>query len=203
MTMEPKDTSTQKPEASENNLAETEEKVKETSGTSWRHKMQRLKRIADKVFQTFGNLAGKARNAYISIFKTEGDPRPFEDIKEAFRHISLRKRGLGFILFGLILTGYLLSGVYTVKPGEEAVARIFGKEIRHAITEGLHYRLPWPIEAIEKVSFLKTDPPPLPWPTEDTRGMVPLPEVPIPLFRVPSQRKINSLRAMRISLRSR
>lgn len=153
--MEPKDTSTQKPEASENNLAETQEKVKEPSGTSWRHKMQRIKRIANKVLLAFGNLAGKTRNAYISIFKTEGDPGLFEDIKGAFRHISLKKRGLGFMLFGLILTAYLLSGVYTVKPGEEAVARIFGKEIRHAITEGLHYRLPWPIEAAEKVNIME------------------------------------------------
>jgi membrane protease subunit HflK len=153
--MEPKDTSTQKPEASENNLAETEEKVKETSGTSWRHKMQRIKLITNKILLSLGNLAGKTRNAYICMFKTEGGPDPIEDIKGAFRHISLRKRGLGFILFGLILTSYLLSGVYTVKPGEEAVARIFGKEIRHAITEGLHYRLPWPIEAIEKVNIME------------------------------------------------
>jgi len=46
----------------------------------------------------------------------------------------------------------LLSGVYTVKPGEVAVSTIFGKEVRQAITEGLHYRLPWPFEAVEKVN---------------------------------------------------
>ena len=153
--MEPKDTSTQKPEAAENNLTETREKVKEKSGPSWRHRAQRLELITNKILQLFGNLAGKIRNACISTFKAEGGPGPMEDIKGAFRHILLKKRGRGFILFGLILTAYLLSGVYTVKPGEEAVARIFGQEIRHAITEGLHYRLPWPIEAIEKVNIME------------------------------------------------
>ena len=153
--MEPKDASTQEPEVSENSLTETEETVKEKPGPSWRHRMQLLKLILDKMLLMFGGLAGKTRAVYVNLFKAEGDPSPIEDIKGAFRHISLRKRGLGFILSGLILTTYLLSGVYTVKPGEEAVARIFGKEVRHAITEGLHYRLPWPIEAIEKVNIME------------------------------------------------
>ncbi len=55
----------------------------------------------------------------------------------------------------MLLAVYLLSGLYTVKPGEEAVARVFGKEVRGEITEGLHYRLPWPFEAIEKVNVME------------------------------------------------
>jgi membrane protease subunit HflK len=155
MIMEPKDVSTQKPEVTENSLMEAEEKAKEKTGPPWLYWMQRLKMIINKIFQLLGILTQKTRNVYVSMFKTEGDPSPIEDIKGAFRHISLRKKGLGFILFGFIITVYLLSGVYTVKPGEEAVARIFGKEVRHAITEGLHYHLPWPIEAIEKVNIME------------------------------------------------
>ncbi len=75
-----------------------------------------------------------------------------EDIKGAFRHIPLRKKGVGILLGGLVLAVYFLSGVYTVAPGEVSVATIFGKEVRQEITEGLHYKLPWPFEAIEKVN---------------------------------------------------
>lgn len=98
------------------------------------------------------NLGRRARGVYLGIFKPDQGVSPIDDIKGAFRHIPLRKKWLGYILIAFILTVYLLSGVYTVEPGEEAVARIFGKEVRRQITEGLHYRLPWPFEAIEKVN---------------------------------------------------
>jgi membrane protease subunit HflK len=53
---------------------------------------------------------------------------------------------------GLVLAIYFLSGVYTVAPGEVAVATIFGKEVRQEIAEGLHYKIPWPFEVVEKVN---------------------------------------------------
>ena len=52
-------------------------------------------------------------------------------------------------LFPLVLVVWLLSGIYIVRPGEQGVVRRFGKAVR--ITEdGPHYRIPWPIEKVDK-----------------------------------------------------
>jgi membrane protease subunit HflK len=113
---------------------------------------QRITGFFQKVLLLCKALAGNLKAVYIKLFKTETDTGLIDDIKGAFRHIPLRKKGVSVLLLMLILAVYLLSGVYTVKPGEVAVSTIFGKEVRQAISEGLHYRLPWPFEAIEKVN---------------------------------------------------
>ena len=100
----------------------------------------------------FKRLFATLKNICVNIFKSDGDVGLLEDIKGAFNHLPIRRKGAGFVLAGLLSVGYFLSGVYTVKPGEVAVSRIFGKEVRQAVSEGLHYRLPWPFEAIEKVN---------------------------------------------------
>jgi membrane protease subunit HflK len=115
-------------------------------------KKEQIKGIVQKILLVFKKPVIKIRDAYVKIFKAEEDERLIDDIKGAFRHIPLRKKGVIVLLGGVILAVYLLSGVYTVKPGEVAVSTIFGKEVRQAITAGLHYRLPWPFEAIEKVN---------------------------------------------------
>jgi len=46
---------------------------------------------------------------------------------------------------------YALSGVFVVRPGEIAVVKFFGRVIRPAVTEGLRYRLPWPVASVTKV----------------------------------------------------
>ncbi len=52
-------------------------------------------------------------------------------------------------LFPLVLVVWLLSGIYIVRPGEQGVVRRFGEAVR--ITEaGPHYRIPWPIEKVDK-----------------------------------------------------
>lgn len=142
------------PEVSEETFDEKKEKEERTPPLQIDWKEVFVK-ISQKFFTVCKNLWRKARSIQTTMFKDEGDVSPLDDIKGAFKHIPLRKRGLGYVLLGLILSVYLLSGVYTVKPGEEAVARIFGKEVRHTISEGLHYRLPWPFEAIEKVSVME------------------------------------------------
>jgi len=49
----------------------------------------------------------------------------------------------------LLLALWLLSGIYIVRPGEQGVVRRFGKVVR--VTEpGPHYRLPSPIEKVDK-----------------------------------------------------
>lgn len=54
---------------------------------------------------------------------------------------------------GLILLAlYLLSGFYSVAPGEEAVVRRFGRVRAANVGPGLHYRWPWPIERVDTVA---------------------------------------------------
>ncbi|UCD78241.1 MAG: FtsH protease activity modulator HflK [Desulfobacterales bacterium] len=113
---------------------------------------EKFKGIVQTILSAFKKLAIKIRDVYVKIFKAEEDVRVIEDIKGAFKHIPLSKKGASILLGAVIFAVYLLSGVYTVKPGEVAVSTVFGKEVRQAGTEGLHYRLPWPFEAIEKVN---------------------------------------------------
>ncbi|HIE29091.1 TPA: FtsH protease activity modulator HflK [Candidatus Poribacteria bacterium] len=75
---------------------------------------------------------------------------PIEDIKVAFGHIKLKPALIILPFIGLLL--YLLSGIYVVNPGEEAVIRRFGKWTGEQITEGIHYRLPWPVDTVEVVN---------------------------------------------------
>jgi membrane protease subunit HflK len=74
----------------------------------------------------------------------------FEDIKRAFNHINPKKAAFVLIL-GFLLV-YVLTGIYIVNPGEQAVIRRFGSVLNQSIYEGMHYRVPWPIESVEKVN---------------------------------------------------
>ncbi|NIP23657.1 hypothetical protein GWN26_10315, partial [Candidatus Saccharibacteria bacterium] len=120
---------------SEDLLNEAEKALRD----SWQ---RRLKAILPAMLTFLIFLAKKIRGAATGIFKDDENSRLIDDIKGAFRHIPLKTRGVVILLAGFLLAAYLISGVYTVKPGEEAVSTIFGKQIRQSITEGLHYRLP-------------------------------------------------------------
>jgi len=67
----------------------------------------------------------------------------------------LRQKGLGPMLFVIPIIAVLLwaaSGIYMVQPGEQAVVRMFGKEV--GITEpGLRYQLPYPIQTHDTVNI--------------------------------------------------
>jgi membrane protease subunit HflK len=67
-----------------------------------------------------------------------------KDIKEAFRHVNTRY--ISGNILRIIIAVYFLSGIYVVKPGEAAVITRFGKVVNPKVTEGLHYRLPWPVD---------------------------------------------------------
>lgn len=75
---------------------------------------------------------------------------PLEDIKVAFSHVKLKTVLIIAPFAGLLF--YLLSGIYVVNAGEEAVIRRFGKWTGERITEGIHYRLPWPVDRVAKVN---------------------------------------------------
>lgn len=73
------------------------------------------------------------------------------DIQAAFGHLA-RNPHLGKIAVGIVVGLYLLSGIYIVNPGEEAVVRRFGQITQRRVGEGLHYRLPWPIERADVIN---------------------------------------------------
>lgn len=73
-----------------------------------------------------------------------------EDIKRAFKHINPQKAILSLI--GGLLIIYALTGIYIVNPGEQAVIRRFGAVLENSISEGIHYRLPYPIDQVQKVN---------------------------------------------------
>ncbi|MFC1780770.1 FtsH protease activity modulator HflK [Planctomycetota bacterium] len=53
------------------------------------------------------------------------------------------------LLFPFLLVLWLLSGIYIVGPDEQGVVRRFGKVVR-TVEPGPHYRLPKPIEKVDK-----------------------------------------------------
>src|SRR5688572_8050095 len=75
-----------------------------------------------------------------SRFKGKGPGRPG----------GLSSGGAG-LLFGAIAALWLFSGVYTVDAQERAVVLRFGAYVATA-EPGVGWRLPWPIEAVEKVN---------------------------------------------------
>jgi len=72
------------------------------------------------------------------------------DLKNAFHHINPKKAAWSVI--GATLAIYLLTGLYVVNPGEQAIIRRFGIPQVQPVSEGLHYRLPYPIDTVEKVN---------------------------------------------------
>lgn len=93
----------------------------------------------------------KSRLASIKQKHNENDRvSVIEDIAKAFHHIN-PKKALRALLSGFLLI-YILTGIYIVTPGEQAVIKRFGSILDKPIYEGIHYRLPWPIDTIEKVN---------------------------------------------------
>ncbi len=77
---------------------------------------------------------------------------PLGDITRAFRH--LRPKLLATSLFLAAAVIYVLTGVYTVNPGEVGVVKRFGRVI-DTMGSGAHYRMPWPIDSVEVVNIVQ------------------------------------------------
>ncbi|NOZ20583.1 MAG: FtsH protease activity modulator HflK [Planctomycetes bacterium] len=75
---------------------------------------------------------------------------PLSDIAEAFRH--LRPTVVVIVLFLAAAGIYIMTGFYTVKPGEQGVVKRFGRILR-TVNPGANYRLPWPIDSVEIVNI--------------------------------------------------
>lgn len=84
------------------------------------------------------------------LFRLQKDGSAVSDIKKAFSHLNPQKIVITLVLG--ILGIYLLTGIYIVNPGEQAVIRRFGAVLPQTVSEGIHYRLPYPIDQVQKVS---------------------------------------------------
>ncbi|AEV30563.1 FtsH protease activity modulator HflK [Sphaerochaeta pleomorpha] len=98
--------------------------------------------VLNRLRQVIHRVRGMVRKGFES---QEDGLSPLDDVKSAFKHLDLRFIVMAAIL--LIILVYILSGVYTVQPGEIGVVQRFGRVIATNVPAGLHYRLPWPIES--------------------------------------------------------
>jgi membrane protease subunit HflK len=77
--------------------------------------------------------------------------------------IRLRRPKTAVTLAIGLLLAYFASGFYTIHYNERGILMRFGKQIGREIPPGLHYRLPWPVDAVARVAAddirkLETDP---------------------------------------------
>ncbi len=56
------------------------------------------------------------------------------------------------IIAGLALLAWLASGIYVVQPANSGVVTQFGKHIK-TVGPGLHWRIPWPVQAVDQVDI--------------------------------------------------
>ena len=52
-----------------------------------------------------------------------------------------------------LIIAYLLTGLFIVRPGEEAIVQRFGRIIKQGVMPGIQYRLPFPFEKSTKLSI--------------------------------------------------
>lgn len=70
----------------------------------------------------------------------------FEQMRQQAQMVGRRARKLGPLVVGLVIVGWLLSGIYIVQPGEQGVVQLFGSHIG-TTSPGINYRLPWPLQS--------------------------------------------------------
>jgi len=66
---------------------------------------------------------------------------------------GLGSRGLGLLALGLVVL-WIASGIYILQPAERGVVTQFGA-YKHTTDSGIHWRLPWPIQAVQRVDVKK------------------------------------------------
>jgi membrane protease subunit HflK len=106
----------------------------------------------------------------------DGPPDIDEMLRRAqqnFRQVMPGGMGTGrVILLGgaALIALWLSSGFYTIEPGTHGVVQRFGAHERTKTTEGLAYRLPWPVETLTKVGVSQVRSMPIGYTDLDGRG---------------------------------
>ena len=117
---------------------------------------QLLAQITKRILTVIGMLVRLIQSVTAKIRSADGSSS-LTDIKQAFAHVNARY--ISGNIVKIIVVIYFLSGIYIVKPGEAAVVTRFGKVVSPKVSEGLHYRLPWPVdkETIVSVSEVRRE----------------------------------------------
>jgi len=50
----------------------------------------------------------------------------------------------------VVVAMYILSGIYVVQPDERGVVKRLGRVVTADVQPGIHYRIPWPIDAVAR-----------------------------------------------------
>jgi membrane protease subunit HflK len=61
-----------------------------------------------------------------------------------------RVRRLARLLVLAVVAMYVLSGIYVVQPDERGVVRRLGRLVADDVEPGIHYRIPWPIDRVDR-----------------------------------------------------
>src|SRR5688572_24350926 len=79
-----------------------------------------------------------------------GDRELSPEALAAQEALRVARRYLPFAA-GAALLLWLISGIYIVGPSEQAIVLTLGREVGKS-GPGMHYRLPWPIQTVERVN---------------------------------------------------
>ena len=104
---------------------------------------QLLAQVTKRVLVVIGLFIRLVQIATKKIRSADGSSS-MTDIRLAFKHVNARYVSGNIVK--IIIAIYFLSGIYIVKSGEAAVVTRFGKVVSPKVSEGLHYRLPWPVD---------------------------------------------------------
>ncbi len=66
--------------------------------------------------------------------------------------LRLTRPKTAITLAAVVLFTYIATGFYTIQWNEKGIVRRFGQKIGNEIMPGLHYRLPWPVDAVDRVA---------------------------------------------------
>jgi membrane protease subunit HflK len=66
--------------------------------------------------------------------------------------LRLTRPKTAITLAAVALLTYIATGFYTIQWNEKGIVRRFGQKIGNEISPGLHYRLPWPVDAVDRVA---------------------------------------------------
>ena len=110
------------------------------------------------------------------------DPQPQRKNADWQRLLKRMQGGIGWIVIGVIVAIYLLTGIYTIGPSEVGLVKRFGRFVA-TVEPGLHYHLPSPIESVvavnvleirkEEIGFRTVSPPPSPrYQTVETEALM-------------------------------
>lgn len=117
---------------------------------------QLLAQVTKRVLVIIGLFIRLVQIATKKIRSADGSSS-MTDIRLAFKHVNALYVSGNIVK--IIIAIYFLSGIYIVKSGEAAVVTRFGKVVSPKVSEGLHYRLPWPVdkETIVNVSEVRRE----------------------------------------------